>query len=72
MTSVFSWQNSVSLCCASFYNPRRNLPVAPGISCLPTFAFQSPVMTRTSLFLVLVLDDLVSHHRTIQLQLLRH
>ena len=27
MTSVFSWQNSVSLCSASFCTPRPNLPV---------------------------------------------
>ena len=28
--------------------PRPNLPVTPGISWLPTFAFQSPIMKRTS------------------------
>ena len=37
----------------------------------PTFAFQSPMMKRTS-FWVLVLEGLVGHHRTIQLQLLQH
>ena len=58
MTSGFSWQNSVSLCPASFCTPRPNLPVTPGISSLPTFAFQSPMMKRTS-FLVLVLEGLV-------------
>ena len=47
-TSVFSWQNSISLCPASFCTPRPNLPVTPGVSWLPTFAFQSPVMKRTS------------------------
>ena len=31
MTSGFSWQNSVSLCPASFCTPRPNLPVTPGI-----------------------------------------
>ena len=41
------------------------------VSWLPTFAFQSPVMKRTS-FLVLVLEGLVGLHRTIQLQLLQH
>ena len=35
MTSVFSWQNSISLCSASFYTPRPNLPVTPGISFFP-------------------------------------
>ena len=36
MTSVFSWENSVSLCPASFCTPRLNFPVTPGISWLPT------------------------------------
>ena len=50
MTSAFSWQNSVSLCLASFCIPRPNLPVTPGIPYLPTFAFQVPMMKRTSFF----------------------
>ena len=33
---------------ASFCTPRPNLPVIPGISWLPTFAYQSPIMKRTS------------------------
>ena len=70
MTSAFSWQNSISLCPASFHIPRPNLPVTPGVSWCPTFAFQSPIMTRTS-FLVLVLKDLIGLHRTVQLQLLQ-
>ena len=48
MISVFSWQKPVSLCPASFCTPRPNLPVTPSTSQLPTFAFQSPVMKRTS------------------------
>ena len=28
MTSVFSWQNSISFCPASFCTPRPNLPVS--------------------------------------------
>ena len=48
MTSVFSWQNSIILCPASFRITRPNLPVTPGVSWLPTFAFQSPIMKRTS------------------------
>ena len=48
MTSAFSWQNSISLCPASFHIPRPNYPVTPGVSWLPTFAFQSPIMKRTS------------------------
>ena len=70
MTNVFSWKNSFSLCPASFCTPRPNLPVTPGISWLPTFAFQSPMMKRTS-FVVLVLKGLVGFHRTVQLQLLQ-
>ena len=48
MTSAFSWQNSISLCPVSFHIPMPNLPVSPGVSLLPTFVFQSPVMKRTS------------------------
>ena len=33
MTCEFSWQNSISLCPASFCIPRPNLPVTPGVSC---------------------------------------
>ena len=33
----FSWQNSVSLCPASFCTPSPNLPVTPDISWLSTF-----------------------------------
>ena len=43
----------------------------PGISWLPTFSFQFPIMKRTS-FVMLVLEGLVDLHRTIQLQLLQH
>ena len=70
MTSEFSWQNSISLCPASFCTPRPNLPVTPGVSWLSTFAFGSPMMKR-HLFWVLVLEGLVSPHRTVQLQLLQ-
>ena len=50
MTSVFYWQNSVSLCPASFCTPRPNLPVILGNSLLPTFAFQSPMKKGTFFF----------------------
>ena len=65
------WQNSISLCPASFCTPRPNLPVILGISWLPTFVFQSPIMKRTS-FLGVSLKGLVGLHRIIQLQLLQH
>ena len=61
----------LSLCPVSFCTPRPNLPVTPGSSWLPTFAFQSPIMKRT-FFSVLVLEGLVGLHRTVQLQLLQH
>ena len=32
MADFFSWQNSISLCSASFRIPRPNLPVTPGVS----------------------------------------
>ena len=65
MTSAFSWQNSVSLCPASFRIPRPNLPVTPGVSWLPTFSFQSPIMKRTSFL------GVSRPFRTVQLQLLQ-
>ena len=71
MASMFSWQSSVSLCPASFCTLRPNLPVFLGISWLPTFAFQPLVMKRTPFF-GLVLEDIVSLHRTSQIQLLWH
>ena len=46
--SVFSWQNCINLCPASFCTPRPNLSVIPGFSWLLTFVFQSPMMKRTS------------------------
>ena len=61
----------VSLCSASFCTPRPNLHITPGISSLPTFAFQSLKMKRTY-FWVLALESLVGLHRTVQLQLLQH
>ena len=61
----------ISLCPASFSIPRSNVPVTPGISWLPTFAFQFPIMKKIS-FSLLVLEGLVRLQRTIQLQLLQH
>ena len=66
------WQNSASLCPASFCTPRANLPVTPGIFWLPTFTFHSPIIKMASFFWVLVLEVLVGLHRTIQVQLLQH
>ena len=71
ITSAFSWQNSISFWPALFYTSRPNFPVTPGISWFPTFAFQSPIMKRTS-FGVLLLGGLVGLHRTVWLQILQH
>ena len=69
-TSAFSWQNSISLCPASFRIPSPNLSVTPGVSWLPTFAFQSPIMKRTS-FLGVSSKRSCRFSRPIQLQLLQ-
>ena len=71
MTSAFCGQNSVSLCPASFCIPRPNLPVIPGVYWLSTFAFQSPIMKRTSLLGVSSRRSCRSS-RTIQLEFLWH
>ena len=71
MTSVFSWQNSVSLCPASFCTSRPHLPITPGVLWLPTFAFHSPIMKRTS-FLDGSCRRSLGLHKTLQLQLLQH
>ena len=42
---------TVSLCPASFYTPRPNLPVISGVAWLPTLAIQSPIMKRACFFL---------------------
>ena len=68
--SVFSWQNSVSLCPASFCTPRPNLLITRSISWLPTLAFQSPIMKRISLLGVSSKRSCMSH-RTALLQLLQ-
>ena len=70
MTSVFSWQKSISLFPASFCTPRPNLPFTPGVSWSPTFASQS-LWWKRHLLLVLILEGFVSPHRTIQRQLLQ-
>ena len=71
MTSAFSWQNSISLCPASFRIPRPDLPVTPGVSWLPTFAFHSPLIKRTSFWGVSSKRS-VGLHWTVQFQLLQH
>ena len=66
MTSVFSWQNFISLWPASFCTPRQNLAVPPGISWLPTFAFQYHIMKRISFWYASSRRS-VGLHRSVQL-----
>ena len=47
MTSALSWQNSISLCPASFCTPRPKLPVTPGVSWLPTSVYSTPHYLHT-------------------------
>ena len=71
MISAFSWQNSISLCPASFHTPRPNLPVTPGVSWLPIL-HSSPLWWEGHLFRALVLKGLVGLRGNVQLQLLQH
>ena len=57
MTCVFSWQNSVSFCPASFCTSRPNLPDNPGISWL-LLLHSDLLWWKGHLFLVLVLEGL--------------
>ena len=50
MTSVFSWQNSATICPASFCTPRPNLPVIPAIFWLPIL-YSSPLYEKGFSFL---------------------
>ena len=54
----------------SFHTPRPNLPVTPGVSLLPTFAFQFSIMKRTS-FGGISFRRSCRSYRTILLQLLQ-
>ena len=71
MTSAFSWQNSISLCLASFCTPRPNLPVNSRCFLTSYFCIPAPY-DGGHLLGVLVLKDLVGLHRTIQLQFFQH
>ena len=58
-----------TLPCFILYSKAKLAWYSLGISLLPTFALQFPVMKRTS-FLVLVLVGLVDFYRTFRLELL--
>ena len=63
MTSMFSWQTSISLCPASFYTPKGKF--ACYSRCFLTFYFCILVPYNEHLFWVLVLEGLVGLHRTV-------
>ena len=68
---MFSWQNFINLCPASFCTPRPNLPVTPGVFlafyiCIPVHYNEKEIF-----FWVLVLEGLIGLQRTDQLQLLQ-
>jgi len=50
--AVHSLSKTANFCPASFCIPKPNLPVTPGISWFPIFAFQFPLMKRTSFLAV--------------------
>ena len=66
MTSVFSWQNSISLCPVSFCTPSPNLPVTPGVSFLlftKLLLHSSPYNEKDIFGVVLVLEGLAGLYR---------
>ena len=63
---------SISFCPTSFSTPRPNLPVSPGFFLTSYFCIPVPCNEKVIFFWVLVLEGLLSLHRTIQLQLLYH
>ena len=70
--SAFSWQNSMSLCPASFRTPGPDLPGYSRYFLNSYFCIPVSYNEKDIFFLVLVLEVLVSLHRTIQLQPLQH
>ena len=71
MSSVFSWQNAISLCLFHF--------VLQGQTCLLfqvsldfLLSHSSPLWWKGLLCLVLVLEGVLVHHKTVKLQLLQH
>ena len=63
ITSMFSWQNFVSLCPASFCSPRPNLCVLFQLFVDFLLLHSNPLWCKRPLFLVLVLEGLVGLHR---------
>ena len=64
MTSVFSWQNSVSLCPASFCTPRQTCSILQ-VSLDFLLLHSSPLSWKEHLFWAFVLEGLVGLHRIV-------
>ena len=71
ITNVFSWQNSVSLCPASFCTQGQTCLLLQ-VSLDFLLWHSNPLRWKGYLFLLLVLEGLIGLHRTVQLRLLRH
>ena len=54
MTSVFSWQNFINLCPASFCTPRPNLPVTTGMSTVEDSIHGHHQMVNTEMRLIIL------------------
>ena len=63
ITSMFSWQNFVSLCPASFCSPRPNFCVLFQLFVDFLLLHSNPLWCKRPLFLVVVLKGLVGLHR---------
>ena len=70
MTSVFSWQNSTSLCLFHFVL-QLQIGCYSRYLLISYFCIPVPYDEKDIIFGVLVLEGLVGLHRTVQLQLLQ-
>ena len=71
ITNVFSWQNSLSLCPASFCTQGQTCLLLQ-VSLDFLLWHSNPLWWKAYLSLLLVLEGLIGLHRTVQLWLLRH
>ena len=69
---LFSWQNSISLCPASFCISRPKFACYSRCCLTSYFCIPIPYDEKDIIFLVLVPDNVVGLHRTISIQLLQH
>ena len=72
MTSVFFWQNSVSLCSASFCYSKAKFACYSRCFLTSYFSIPVPYNEKDIFFWVFVLKGLIGFQRTVQLQLFQH